>query len=445
MNGSEAMIGKGGRPGYLSGIFLLWLCMFSTCIAQDTAFPLRISQDSRHLEDSKGLPFLIVGDSAWSLIGDASLPDAEFYLETRKRQGFNAVLVSLIEHQFSRKAPANFYDEKPFAGDAFGRPNDAYFDRAEAIIKAAASRNLLVLLCPAYSGARGGPEGWYQDMVAAGPEKLRAYGRYVGQRFAKYPNIVWVQGGDYDPPNRNLVTAVAMGIADTDPRALQTVHGNPDTLTNDFWRDASWLAIDTVYTYGNVAATVLDRYRSGPQRPFFLIEGVYEGEHDVKERQVRLNAYGALLSGASGQFFGNNPVWHFSAAGLYEAKDSWQASLNSRGAQSITHLAALFRQLEWWKLVPDLGSMLKTDAGAFAARDKDGAFALIYLDTPSVTIDLDRLAAAEKTLRWYDPSNGLYLEPVEHLGRGGLRNLTVPASANASSFQDWIAVLSAQE
>ncbi|MDZ7926704.1 MAG: DUF4038 domain-containing protein [Agrobacterium sp.] len=282
-------------------------------------------------------------------------------------------------------------------------------------------------------------------MVAAGPEKLRAYGQYVGQRFSKYPNIVWVQGGDYDPPDRNLVMAVAMGIAETDPRALQTVHGNPDTVTSDFWRDAPWLDIDTVYTYGNVAATVLDRYRSGPQRPFFLIEGVYEGEHDVKERQVRLNAYGALLSGASGQFFGNNPVWHFSAAGLYDAKDSWQASLNSRGAQSITHLAALFRQLAWWKLVPDQGAMLKTDAGAFAARDKDGAFALIYLDTPSITIDLDGLAVGKKTLRWYDPSNGLYLEPVEHLGRSGLRNLTVPASANASGFQDWIAVLSAQE
>lgn len=439
------MIGDDGRLGYISSVFLLWLCMFSTCIAQDTAFPLRTAQDGRYLEDSKGQPFLIVGDSAWSLIGDASIPDAELYLETRKRQGFNTVLVSLIEHQFSRKAPANFYGEKPFVDEPFDRPNEAYFDRAETFIKAAASRNLLVLLCPAYNGARGGPEGWYEKMVAAGPEKLRAYGRYVGQRFAKYPNIIWVQGGDYNPPDRNLVMAVAMGIAEANPSALQTVHGNPDTVTSDFWRDASWLDIDSVYTYHNVAAAALDRYRSGPRRPFFLIEGAYEGENDVKERQVRLIAYGALLSGASGQLFGNNPVWHFSAAGLYKAHDSWQDSLNSRGAQSITHLAALFNQLAWWKLVPDQGSVLKSDAGAFAARDKDGSFALIYVDAPSVTVDLDRLAAGEKTLRWYDPSNGLYVEPIEHLGRNGLRNVPVPASSNAFGFQDWIAILSARE
>lgn len=439
------MIIYDGRLGQVSSVFLLWLCMFSACIAQDATFPLRTAQDGRHLEDSKGLPFLIVGDSAWSLIGDTSVPDAEFYLETRKRQGFNTILVSLIEHRFSRKAPANFYGEKPFTENPFDRPNDAYFDRAETFIKAAASRNMLVLLCPAYSGARGGPEGWYEKMVAAGPEKLRDYGRYVGQRFAKYPNVIWVQGGDYDPPDRDVVEAVATGIAEANPSALQTVHGNPDTVTSDFWRDASWLDVDSVYTYRNVAAAALDRYRSGPRRPFFLIEGAYEGENDVKERQVRLIAYGALLSGASGQLFGNNPVWHFSAAGLYEAKESWQKSLNSRGAQSITHLAALFSQLAWWKLVPDQGSVLKSDAGAFAARDRDGSLAVIYLDAPSVAVDLDRLAAGEKTLRWYDPSNGLYIEPIERLGRSGLRTVTVPASSNASGFQDWIAVLSVQE
>nr|WP_323571598.1 putative collagen-binding domain-containing protein [Rhizobium sp. 28DA2] len=126
-------------------------------------------------------------------------------------------------------------------------------------------------------------------------------------------------------------------------------------------------------------------------------------------------------------------------------RTGWQGSLNSRGAQSITHLASLFRQLAWWKLVPDQGSLLKSDAGAFAARDREGSFAVIYLDTPSVAIDLDSLAAGEKTLRWYDPSNGIYIEPIERLGRSGLRNVTVPASANAFGFQDWIAVLSTQE
>jgi len=242
-------------------------------LAQDAVFPLQAPAQSHYLEDSQGRPFLIMGDSAWSMIADLSLEDVELYLDTRKRQGFNTILVSLIEHKFARNAPANFYREAPFSDADFERPNDAYFDHAETFVEAAARRNMLVLLCPAYLGAGGGVEGWYGDMVAAGPEKLNAYGRYVGRRFARFRNIIWVQGGDGDPSDKTLVNALAAGIAEGNPGALQTVHANRDTVTSLFWKEASWLSVDTVYTYDDVAVAVLVRYQSGPHRPFFLFAG----------------------------------------------------------------------------------------------------------------------------------------------------------------------------
>jgi hypothetical protein len=42
-----------------------------------------------------------------------------------------------------------------------------------------------------------------------------------------------------------------------------------------------------------------------------LIESAYENEHDISTTRVRAEAYHALLSGASGQVFGNNPMWNF--------------------------------------------------------------------------------------------------------------------------------------
>lgn len=44
----------------------------------------------------------------------------------------------------------------------------------------------------------------------------------------------------------------------------------------------------------------------------------------VDERQLRTHAYQAVLSGASGQVFGNHPIWYFSGPGLYEASMTWQ-------------------------------------------------------------------------------------------------------------------------
>ncbi|SMF52788.1 Putative collagen-binding domain of a collagenase [Xaviernesmea oryzae] len=425
---------------------LFFLTAFA--LAQEFEFPLRAPEGTHHLEDSQGRPFLISGDSAWSLIADLSLSDAVLYLETRKRQGFNTILTSLIEHKFARNAPANSSGDAPFLGTAFETPNEAYFEKAEAIIKAASRRNLLVLLYPAYLGAGGGPEGWYQEMVSAGPEKLKDYGRYVARRFAAYPNIIWVQGGDYDPPDKALVTAVAEGIAEVTPDALQTVHTNRDTVSSVYWQGADWLDIDTVYTYGDVAEAVLARYRSGPQRPFFLLEGKYEGEHGVNEREVRLIAYSALLSGAGGQMFGNNPIWHFSAPGLQPASETWEQALFSRGAQSLMQLGKLFAELDWWKLVPDQGLLLKAAEGgehhrALAARDTDGSFAMIYvIDADNITIDLGSLPGGEKLLRWYDPSSGVFAEDAEPLGGDPVKKVAVPDATNSSGFRDWVAILS---
>jgi hypothetical protein len=433
----------------LTGIFLtpfLWAVCAYKASAQDIDFPLRAAVQRSYLEDSQGQPFLIMGDSAWSMIADLSLAEAELYLDTRRQQGFNSILTSLIEHKFARNAPANFYREPPFIGDAFDQPNEAYFQRAEAIIEAAWRRNMLVLLCPAYLGADGQAEGWYQEMVAAGAEQLEAYGRYVGRRFGRFPNIIWVQGGDYDPPDKTLVNAIAEGIEAEAPNALQTVHSNRDTVTSVFWSNAEWLRLDTVYTYDDVGAAVVARRNLGPVRPFFLIEARYEAEHGIGESEIRLAAYGALLSGAGGQVFGNNPVWHFSSAGLFESPLTWRQALASPGARSITALAKLFSGLDWWKLVPDQGALLKTAGGgsgeAFAARDVEGQFALIYVrDRPAVVLDLDGLARGKKELRWYDPSSGSFLADTEHFEGGGVQNVAVPGKANRSGFHDWVGIL----
>src|SRR6185436_7065290 len=122
-----------------------------------STFPLHVDSSNRFLVDAAGKPFLLHGDSAWSLIGDLSNADAEQYLEDRRQKGFNTVLVSLLEHKFSTHAPNNATNDPPFTtpGD-YGTPNEAYFAHADQIIQMAASKGMLVLLTPSYLGFRGG-------------------------------------------------------------------------------------------------------------------------------------------------------------------------------------------------------------------------------------------------------------------------------------------------
>ena len=64
----------------------------------ETRFPLRIAAGGTHIEDAAGTPFLITGDTAWSLIADLPKEEVDRYIADRKARGFNTILVSLIEH-----------------------------------------------------------------------------------------------------------------------------------------------------------------------------------------------------------------------------------------------------------------------------------------------------------------------------------------------------------
>ncbi len=431
-------------------LFVVLLFVYSfAAAAQQPAFPLRVAENHRYLEDAAGRQFLITGDTAWSLIGDLSREDAEKYLTDRQRRGFNTILVSLIEHRFSRNAPRNFYRRAPFeANAAFAKPNDAYFDDAEWILDRARQRGFLVLLTPAYMGVNAG-EGWFQEMQAAGPDVLKSYGRYLGRRFGKFDNIIWVQGGDFDPPDKVLANAVAEGIAEAAPGVLQTFHASRETDVAMNWKGAPWLSLDTIYTYGDVAAKALNRYLTGPVSPFFLIEGIYEGEQGASEETVRNIAYSAILSGACGQIFGNNPIWHFYGPGVREQSMDWPEALHSRGAQSMTHLRAFFDTIDWWTLAPEQGKLLAAQdpllpGSAIGGRSADGMLSVIYLSgRTGVALKRDVLPEAMHA-RWFDPSSGKYAKAAgKPTGEANTLIFETPRKRNAANFSDWLLVVTA--
>src|SRR5882724_9579397 len=99
-------------------------------------YPLRASANHRYLVDQSGAPFLVQGDAAWSLISGLTKEDAEKYLDARKRQGFNSIIVNLIEHHFN--GPVDRYGEGPFTtpGD-FSTPNEKYFANADWMLRKA--------------------------------------------------------------------------------------------------------------------------------------------------------------------------------------------------------------------------------------------------------------------------------------------------------------------
>ncbi|MGA3042068.1 MAG: DUF4038 domain-containing protein, partial [Bryobacteraceae bacterium] len=308
-------------------------------------YPIRIAPDRRHVVDQSGQPFLIQGDAPWSLISGLTENEAELYLEDRRRKGFNSIIVNLIEHKF--RGPVNRYGQGPFLvpGD-FSTPNEAYFAHADWVLRKAGEKGIQVFLAPIYLGYIGLDEGWVEEALANGPAKCRAWGRYVGQRYAGFDNLVWLMGGDRNPTNaRDDVNAVAQGIKEVDRRHLLTAHCHPENSAIEQYGDSGWLDLNTTYTYEIVHHKLQTDYNRKPAMPYVLIETTYEGEHNASAVQVRRQAYWALLSGAAGQFMGNRPIWLFDPG--------WQAALDGTGSRDMARLQSIFRARAWYDLVPD--------------------------------------------------------------------------------------------
>ena len=435
-------------------------------------YPVKASANGRYLVDQSGAPFLLVGDAPQALIANVSTSDAEAYFTDRASLGFNALWVNLLCDTYTAgNADGTTYDGllpfvtsdgKPVSADQYDitKPNEDYFKRVDAMVELAGKAGLVVFLEPIETG------GWLATLRNDGLSAAMAYGQYVGQRYASYPNIVWQSGNDFqswsDSGDDALVAAVAKGIASADPGHLQTIELSYDNSSSS--DDPTWvplLGLDAAYTYYPTYAQVLHSYNRAASHPIpvFLVESTYDNEdlvigHIATTKDLRMEEYWTLLSGGTGFLYGNHYTWTFTS--------SWQQNLDTSGAKQIAHLEAFFRSRNWQDLAPDdKHGIVVSGYGTFdtgsdpfdtsdyvaAAATPDGKLAVAYLPTGgTITVNLAALGGTAGTggmlqARWFDPSSGEY-SPVagSPFAGSGTRDFVSPGN-NADGDSDWVLVL----
>ncbi len=178
-----------------------------------------------------------------------------------------------------------------------------------------------------------------------------------------------------------------------------------------------------------------------------LIESTYEGEHDAKPERIRWQAWAAMLYGAAGQFFGNNPMWHFDGPTLFPYAGDWRQALDSIGSRDMSRLGAFFSSRTWWDLMPARDD-LTSAPGASAARSADGRLAVVYVpasgDGPTgLTVNLHALAPTLRA-QWFNPARD---EPPRDEGsvstNRDCQRLQTPGD-NGAGVNDWVLVLEAR-
>jgi Protein of unknown function (DUF4038)/Putative collagen-binding domain of a collagenase len=418
-------------------------------------FATSVSANGRYFLDQYGRPLLLKGDSPWALMTRLSPDQARLWFADRRRQGFNAAIVSLLG-AVANGAPsddgATFDGLLPFADGDVLRWQEPYWQRVTAYLRLAADHGITVLLYPI--------DGWTIDrsFVPRSIEQCRRYGGMVAQRFRDLPNIVWMSGGDYyvtaRRPNRgtdadHCIDAMLRGIreaGDGRPFSIQLKAEKSISTQYPYWaRRVDW---NFVYTYYPTYKGVLDAYRRRPAIPAVLGEANYQGENNQHEtppttdETLRRQVLWSLTSGAAGEFLGTDD---------WDLHEGWERRLSSRALAQVARLRRLFSTLRWWELVPDTGSELVTGGRGTelttdepmdvlendyvtAARTPDGRLAVVYLPSRrTISVDPTVMAAGTRAA-WVDPASGAR-RPVP------MAASFTPPGGNAAGDDDWLLVL----
>ncbi len=386
------------------------------------AFPLRTSDNGRYLIDKNDKPFFYHADTGWRTIMALTKPEAIQYFDDRQKRGFTALHLHIINKE--KSGPKNRAGDHPFEKpDDMTRPNEAYWKHVDEVLLAARERGLLVALSSSWFGFNG--SGWRKELTV---ESAQKYGTFLGERYAKFDNILWVHVGDNDPSDKSdAIRALVKGIREKAPQHLHTAHVDPEYASRSRFPDETWLDVNFAYTYKESYLHVANEWqRPGKQKPILLGETGYEGEKNggkgyiVQGSDMRRQAWWALLSGAQGHAIGSGPIWCFN--------DNWIKSLDMQGTQSAGHILKFYQGLEWWRLTPDFKQELLTSGGGksgtrdyvTSAKADDGSYAIFYLPNPrELTLNVRSLVPADASQKnppessnqpyycwWFNPRDG---------------------------------------
>jgi hypothetical protein len=434
---------------------VLWLALLFTigamASAQQTALPIKVSENGRYFVDQNGNPVFWLGTTQWELIHGFSQGDARTILEESRKNGFTFVQVKLMGG--GDGTIPNVYGQKAWIDNDPLMPNEAYFSNVDAVIQMARDNNLVILPSIYHQS--------YRKYITL--DKARRWAKWLAQRYKDAPNIVWTTTPQARQEFVPIIRELAAGLGEGDGgRHLISFKPDPAPYSSSFLHSESWLDFNSMQTWNAVKLIypmVTHDYNLKPVKPVLMAEGAYEAgfeyKFDVTPLWVRRQAYYSYLAGAH-HTYGHNAHWR--------VLPTWKEALNAPGAVQMGVLKKIFlARKEWWLLVPDqslfasggrvsnlpLPRVFATeeewsayvrglgpfDSGGqpssnellhLAARHRDGQWAMFYLaDKASFTVNMSKLNAAKVNVSWVNPITGDQT-PMGQESNTGVKSFSTP-------------------
>ncbi|MGB5554713.1 MAG: glycoside hydrolase family 140 protein [Flavobacteriaceae bacterium] len=445
----------------------LFITLVFTVLVLNISFAqkLKVSENNRYLVTETGEPFFYMADTAWELFHRCDREEANMYLEKRALQGFNVIQAVALAEIDGLNTP-NPYGKTPLLNNNPETPDPEYFKHVDYIIKKADSLHMYIALLPTW-GDKVFKDNWGTGPEIFTPKNARTFGKWIGNRYKDYDNIIWIIGGDRTPRENtddvDIWNQMAEGIAEAAggyDATLMSYHPQPKEGggSSTWFHNQKWLDFNMHQT-GHCANQgtykhIAHDYALSPTKPTLDGEPLYEDHpncFNAKELgysvadDIRRIMYWNVFAGALGQTYGCHDVWQMyklDKKGINTPLRPWPEALDLPMANQVKHLKNLMLSRPYLSRIPDQSMVLDVqdddNAYVIATRDKEGTYAMIYFPTGKAThLDLSNLSGSVLNCQWYDPRTGNTFE-ASKLTKAAKVKITPPTSGKG---HDWVLVL----
>jgi len=445
--------------------------LFLMAIATGAQKPLpllKISANKRYFQTADGKPFFWLGDTGWLLFTKCSREETIQYLETRKQQGFNVVQVMVLHtlravNVDGDSALVNGDIAKPKTKE-YGSTGHDYWSRIDFVINEAANRGIYLALVPVWgSNVKEGKVTVAQAGV---------YAKFLAERYGKYNNIIWLNGGDIKGSDGLEVwNTIGANIKKYDHKHLVGFHPRGRTSSSEWFQQAPWLDFNMFQSghkdYAQDTSSnekhhfgednwkyVREDYAQTPVKPTMDGEPSYEniphGLHDSLATRwtaadVRRYAWWSVFAGSAGFTYGENAVMQFNTMGNrganYGVDKNWKETIHAEGAGQMKYLKQLILSKPYFDRTPaqEIIAGNTQNKYGYVAATKGTNYAMVYTFTGrNFSVDFSKLAFKVATAEWFNPKNG-HIKAAGKFEKARVVEFNPPGDEKAGN--DWVLLL----
>ena len=479
----------------MNRVFILMVStfLFLSASSQNLKPPgmLKTSPNGHYLTYHDGSPFFWLGDTGWEMLHRLNREEINLYLDDRKDKGFNVIQTVLISEFLHIDKATNYYGDSVFQNGNPLKPaiepgNDPlnpgqydYWDHVDYAVHLADQKDLFLALLPTW-GEWVTPRT--DKAIFNTNEQAYSYGNFLGARYRRNENIVWILGGDRHPDERTngfeLWRAMAEGIADgtnginefnskadytTTLMSFHSFQTSAKYFPNDAWIDFHmWGSYHGEVNNTKAYEAAIADWNLPNPKPTLNSEPCYEG-HGINyaiedngvftSTDVRMAAYWGLFAGSAGFTYGAQPVWQFTDSSRNKLSrmtyTNWQNGLDLPGAFQMVFAKKLMESHPMLEMVQDQSLIVKGqgNCGAYSVATRGKSFAYIYIPTGStLTVKLGAITGKKLKASWFDPRNGI-MTLIGEFDNKGERSFSVPGMSKELSWLksgrgcDWVLIM----